>query len=416
MGDTVNPRTFFAFGLNHKTAPVELREKLYVDEREIPAFLDLLRPTLAECVVLSTCNRTEIYAVSESDQIDLEHYKKLLVQFKGADDIDDTHFFSNISCTATQQLFSVATSIDSRIVGDSQILRQLRAAYSIATGHGFTGKILNQLFQRAFKIGKQTYTRTSIHDGVVSASLAAVELAVEQFGSLRNKTALVVGAGEMAAQTAEALINRKVEKLLITNRTRAHADAMRQRLQENFNFEGEIVDFEDFKNFLPQTDIIVSSTGSDEPILFACDFTKQARPTLVIDIAVPRDVDESVADCDNVILKNIDDLILVVGATHEKRLHDLPKVREMIRHEMVDFLTWYYTLPLLPEYEKTGVKPSAEQTREVLRVKEFLIKNVDEIHDLYAQLNGNFDDDLASHFALIERLRSMKQSAFAAGV
>jgi glutamyl-tRNA reductase len=136
----------------------------------------------------------------------------------------------------------------------------------------------------------------------------------------------------------------------------------------------------------------------------------------VIDIAVPRDVDESVTDCENVILKNIDELNLVVGATHEKRLNDLPKVHEMIRHEMVDFLTWYYTLPLLPEYEKTGVKPSIEQTCEVLKIKEFLAQNVNEIHDLYAQLKGNFEDDLASHFALIERLQSMKQRAFAAGV
>jgi glutamyl-tRNA reductase len=191
---------------------------------------------------------------------------------------------------------------------------------------------------------------------------------------------------------------------------------MRQRLQDNFGFESEVVDLESFKNFLPEADIVVSSTGSDEPILFADDLARQTRPTLVIDIAVPRDVDEAVADCNNVILKNIDDLNLVVGATHEKRLNDLPKVREMIRHEMVDFLTWYYTLPLLPEYEKTGVKPSVEQTREVLRIKEFLVQNVDEIHSLYAQLKGNFDDDLASHFALIERLQSMKQCTFAAGV
>lgn len=417
LDNTAKPRTFFAFGLNHKTAPVEVREKLYVDERDVPAFLELLRPALAECVILSTCNRTEIYAVSDSQNIDLDHYKNLLIEFKRASgDVSDDHFFSLISCTATQQLLSVATSIDSRIIGDSQILRQLRTAYSIATDHGFTGKILNQLFQRAFKIGKQTYTRSSIHDGAVSASLAAVELAVEQFGSLAGRTAVVIGAGEMAHQTAEALANRRIGKLLVTNRTRTYADEMLQGLRQSYNIEGSVIDFESLENFLPEADIVISSTGSEDPILFASDFAGQLRKTLVIDIAVPRDVDESVADCDNVILKNIDDLNIVVDGTRERRLKDLPKVREMIRQEMIDFLTWYYTLPLLPEYEKTGVKPNVEQTREVLRIKEFLTQNIEEIHGLYAQIKGDFNQDLASHFELIARLQAMKQHAFAAGV
>jgi glutamyl-tRNA reductase len=417
LGSTTHPKTFFAFGLNHKTAPVEVREKLYVDEADVPAFLKLLRPTLAECAILSTCNRTEIYAVSETPNIDLNRYKKFLIEFKGArGEVNDEHFFSLISCTATQQLLSVATSIDSRIIGDSQILRQLRTAYSIACEQGFAGKILNQLFQRAFKIGKQTYTKTSIHDGAVSASLAAVELAIEQFGSLAGRTALVVGAGEMAHQTTEALINRKIGKLFITNRTHAHADEMLHSLGLRFNLDGRVIDFEGFKTFLPETDIVISSTGSEDPILFAEDFAHQDRETMVIDIAVPRDVDKSVAGCNNVILKNIDDLNLAVDNTLEMRLRDLPKVREMIRHEMIDFLTWYYTLPLLPEYEKTGVKPSVAQTREVLRIKEFLNQNIDEIHNLYAQSNGDFNKDLASHLDLIERLQSMKQRVFAAGV
>src|SRR3954453_2437676 len=142
------PRTFFAFGLNHKTAPVEVREKLHIDDAEIPAFLDLLRGSLSECVILSTCNRTEIYAVSDSPDIDLNYYKDLLINFKGAKgEVRDEHFFALISCAACQQLFNVGTTIDSKVIGDSQILRQLRSAYSSAQEHGFTGKILNQLVQ-----------------------------------------------------------------------------------------------------------------------------------------------------------------------------------------------------------------------------------------------------------------------------
>lgn len=417
LGSTAIPKTFFAFGLNHKTAPVEIREKLHIEEAEIPAFLALMRETLSECVILSTCNRTEIYAVSDSPNIDLDYYKRLLIDFKGAGkEVRNEHFFALISCAACQQLFNVATSIDSKVIGDSQILRQLRGAYSKAQDHGFTGKILNQLLQRAFKLGKQTYNETNIHDGAVSASLAAVELAMEKFGSLQGRTALVIGAGEMARQTAEALANKKVGKLFVTNRTRVHAEELLDGLKRDLAFDGGAIGFENFRNFLPEVDIVISSTGSEDPILSAPDFGRQRRETIVVDIAVPRDVDESVARCQNVVLRNIDDLNSIVDGTREKRLKDLPKVRKMIMHEMVDFLTWYYTLPLLPAYEKTGIKPSKEQTREVLRIKEFLNQNVSEIHRLYARTNGNFNEDLRSHFDLVKRLQSMKERAFAAGV
>jgi glutamyl-tRNA reductase len=417
LEESAIPKTFFAFGLNHKTAPVEVREKLHIEEAEVPLFLNLMKQTLSECVILSTCNRTEIYAVSDSPDIDLDFYKNLLIEFKGAKgEVKDEHFFALISCAACQQIFNVATSIDSKVIGDSQILRQLRGAYSKALDHGFTGKIMHQLLQRAFKLGKQTYNETSIHDGAISASLAAVELTIEQFGSLRNRTALVIGAGEMARQTAEALANKKVGKLLVTNRTRLHAEEMVGSLKKDLDIDAEVIAFENFRKVLPDIDIVITSTASEDPILFAKDLAHQQKETIIVDIAVPRDVDESVGHCQNVILKNIDDLNSIVDGTREKRLRDLPKVRKMIMHEMVDFLTWYYTLPLMPPYEKTGVKPSKEQTREVLRIKEFLNQNVSEIHRLYARTNGNFNEDLASHFDLVKRLQSMKQRSFAAGV
>jgi len=416
LGTTGIPKTFFAFGLNHKTAPVEVREKLHIEESEITAFLSRMRETLSECLVLSTCNRTEIYAVSDSSHIDLSYYKRLLIDFKNAEGVTDDHFFSLISCAACQQLFNVATSIDSKIIGDSQILRQLRAAYSSAQRSGSTGKILNQLVQRSFKVGKLTYTETTIHDGAVSASLAAVELAIKQFGSLQERSALVIGAGEMSRQTAEALANKKIGRLFVTNRTRLNAESLLNDLKQDFELDACVVPFESFKDMLSEVDVIITSTASEEPILFGDDFSGQAGETLVIDIAVPRDVDESVSNCTNVVLKNIDDLNLIVDGTREKRLRDLPKVRKIIANEMVDFLTWYYTLPLLPEYEKTGVKPSRAQTEEVLRIKEFLNSNVAEIHRLYARTNGDFSEDLASHFDLVKRLQSMKQLAFAAGV
>src|SRR6186997_336668 len=153
LGSMVQPKTLFAFGINHKTAPVEIREKLHLRDDEISAFLAELKTSLTECVVLSTCNRTEVYGVSERRDIDLEHFKKVLIDFKDAQGIvDDEHFFALTSCPASQQLFNVATSIDSRVIGDSQILRQLRAAYDISVRQGSAGKVLNQLMQRAFRL------------------------------------------------------------------------------------------------------------------------------------------------------------------------------------------------------------------------------------------------------------------------
>ena len=412
---STNPKTLFAFGLNYKTAPVEIREKLFLNEAEIRSFLGLVKGRLAECVVLSTCNRTEIYGVSNSPEIDLSFYKNLLIELKGVGGlVRDEHFFALISCAACQQLFNVATSIDSKIIGDSQILRQLRGAYDIARESNSCGKIVNQLFQRAFKVGKATYNTTSIHAGAASVSLAAVELANQTFGSLHGRSVLVIGAGETARLTTEALMSKRVGKLLVTNRTRTHAEDLLSSLNTDPVSESEILDFENFKERLDEVDIIISSTGSDEPILYKEDFVGRLRKMLVIDIAVPRDVDDSVRENPNVVVRNIDDLNSIIDGNQEKRMMDLPKVKEMIIKEMVDFLTWYYLLPIMPAYKKTGAKPSPEQKMEILKIKEFLNENVSEIHKFAARAGNDFRDDLDSHFSLIRRLQAMKSEAFGA--
>ncbi|CAN5530881.1 hypothetical protein BH10ACI3_BH10ACI3_03840 [soil metagenome] len=401
--------TLFAFGLNHKTAPVEIREKLYLNEGEIKVLLEKVKGNLTECFIISTCNRTEFYGVSESRSIDLSYYKHLLIETKGAEGlVTDEHFFSYISCAACQQIFNVATSIDSKVIGDSQILRQLRGAYTLSNEVGQTGKIINQLLQRALKIGKATYTQTSIHDGTTSASTVAVELAIETFGSLRGRSVLVIGAGEMARLTSEALVGKNVGTILVTNRTREHAETLLNEIECDDSIDRQVVDFDSFKDFLPTVDIVISSTGSSEPVLFKSDFDGQTKKVLVIDIAVPRDVDPSVAENPNVILQNIDDLHHIVDEHHEKRLSDLPKVKRMIVEEMIEFLNWYYLLPILPAYERTGQKPSPEQKNEILRTKEFLNQNISEIHKLAARSGGDFNADLESHFHLISRLRSLK--------
>ena len=403
------PQTLFAFGLNHNTAPVEVREKLYLHENEIPEFLRLVQPHLAECLVVSTCNRTEVYAVTDTSEVDIQQFKDALVDFKGARGlVKDEHFFELISCSACQQLFSVATSIDSKVIGDLQILRQLRSAYSVAREQRTAGKILNQLLQRAFKIGKLTFTETSIHEGAVSTSLAAVELAAEIFGSLRGLNVLVLGAGETARLSAEALLNKRVGNLLISNRTRKNAEDLLDALERS-DSRRSVVDFDKFRDHLDSVDIVITSTGSELPILNVDDFAgTTGRKVLVIDIAVPRDVSIEVGQLPNVVLKNIDDLHSIVNENHDRRLQDLPRVKKLISQEMADFLTWYYTLPLMPAYEKTRCKPTPDQAREILQTKEFLNRNASEIHKLFAGSNGNFKEDLDNHFALVRRLQEKR--------
>jgi glutamyl-tRNA reductase len=403
------PHTLFAFGLNHNTAPVEVREKLYLHEDEIPQFLRLVQPHLAECLVVSTCNRTEVYAVTGTADLDIQYFKDALVDFKGARGIvEDEYFFELISCSACQQLFSVATSIDSKVIGDLQILRQLRSAYSIAREQRTAGKILNQLLQRAFKIGKLTFTETAIHEGAVSTSLAAVELAAETFGSLRGLNVLVLGAGETARLAAEALLNKRVGTLLVSNRTRKNAEDLMDALERSAT-RRSVVDFDKFRDRLGSVDIVISSTGSELPILNAKDFRGSGNHrVLVLDIAVPRDVSVEVGQLPNVVLKNIDDLHSIVNENHERRLRDLPRVKKLISQEMADFLTWYYTLPLMPAYEKTRCRPAPDRTLEILRTKEFLSRNASEIHKLFAGSKGDFKEDLDNHLALVRRLQEKR--------
>lgn len=403
----------FAFGINHKTAPIEVREKLYIHENEIPALVAIFKETLAECVILSTCNRTEIYGVAGAADVNLDFYKDLVINFKNAADIvKKEHFFTFISCAACQQLFNVATSLDSKIIGDTQILQQLKTAYHTAKDLNATGRVLNQLSQRAFKIGKKTYAETSLHKGAVSISLAAVELAAETFGSLKDKNILIVGAGETAKLTAEILLKRKIGKIFITNRTHSKAEELFESLQKNHLFEGRTIPFDEFKNYLDKFDIVISSTGSPEPILLKKDFDAQSNKILLIDIAVPRDIEPETAENNFVVLKNIDDLNAIVDRNFERRMKDLPSVKKIVMREMGDFLTWYYSIPLMPVFEKTRNKPDRETVNEILKIKDFLIRNVSELHKLAMQSRGNVTDDLQNHIALVQKLQAMKSEAF----
>lgn len=409
MKENTDQPILFAIGVNHKTASVEIRERVYIHEHEIPVFLEKLGETLAERLVVSTCNRTEIYGVTHSSEIDLDFYKDLVINFKNAGgEVERDHFFSFISCSACQQLFKVSTSIDSKIIGDTQILQQMRKAYTLAKENRSTGKILNQLAQRAFKLGKKTYNETSIHKGAVSVSLAAVELAAETFGSIKDKAVLIVGAGDTARMTAECLIKKEVGKIFIVNRTRANAEELLSSLQKSNNFAGEVIEFSDFKKYLNHSNIVISSTSSNDYILDEKDFENQTNKILLIDIAVPRDISPSVSRCRNVILRNIDDLHGIVGKNFEKRMSDLPMVKRLIMQEMSEFLVWYYSLPLLPEFQKRNGRPEREALEKIKQVKDFLAKNASLFQKIAEQTGSDAASELKIHLELVEKLYAAK--------
>jgi len=393
----------FAVGVNHRTASIEVREKLFVREDETAALLARLRETLSECVVVSTCNRTEIYGVHPTAEVDLDFYKDLLIDFKSAAaDVRREDFFSSISCAACLQLFKVATSIDSKIVGDTQILQQVRHSYSLAKEASATGKILNQLLQRSFKIGKKTYLETSIHKGAISISLAAVELARETFGTLGDKTVLIVGAGDTARLTAECLLKQRVGKILVANRTLSNAEDFLYDLHKSHNFTSETIDFESFPERLNEVDIVISSTGASEHILTERDFDAQRRRILLIDIAMPRDIAPEAANNEFVTLKNIDDLNTIVDRNHAKRLTELPQVKKIIYREMGDFLVWYYSLPLLPEFSASAAKPDSETVAEIKRIKQFLTDNAARFHKMARSRDAQ--SELGEHLDLVNHL------------
>jgi glutamyl-tRNA reductase len=412
-GVASSAKTLFAFGLNHKTAPVEVREHLYIRDEEIPELLSLLKRELDECMILSTCNRTEVYCVSSAFEIDVDHFKQVLIDFKKAAGVVGLNdFFSLTSCSSSQQMFNVATSIDSQVIGDSQILSQLRHAYMIAQETGTTGKILHQLVQRACRLGKQTYNETSLHHGAASISLAAVELAMAEAGPVRSRTALVIGAGEMARTTAQAFAKRHIGRLIIANRTLATAENLRDTLINELAVDCTAIDLRSLDKQLLNADIVVSATGASDVILTKQNFADITRKQLVIDIAVPRDVDTEVGKLEHVTLKNIDDLRSIMDSHHERRTRDVPRVKKMIVDEMVSFLTWFYAQPLLPEVLKKGQKPTQAEAAEIVRVKKFLNDNLTYIHKLAAQSNGDFVTEINNHFLVIEQLRRLKAEAF----
>lgn len=357
-------------GVNHKTAPVEIREQLAVVCRQDTHLLHWF-PQLRhveELFVLSTCNRVEILFVCSQLNEAIHEVKSLFKRLIG-DDISsqlEPCFYTYQFLDAVKHLFRVASSLDSMVVGEPQILGQIKAAYRDATECKAVGVVLNRLLHKAFSVAKRVRSETMIGSHAVSISYAAVELARKIFRELRDKRVLLIGAGEMAELAAEHLLAQGVRQLTVANRTLERAVELAGR------FKAETIPFSHILDALKHVDIVLTSTGSQEPILRyqsvkARMRERRNRPLFFIDIAVPRDVEQKVNEIENVYLYDIDDLQGVVDLNRAGRETEAEKAEHIVAEETVKFQQWLCTLDVVPTIVQLREKADTIRRQELLR-------------------------------------------------
>ena len=337
-------------GVNHQTAGVELREKLcaLLPEAEVSYPLLLSSPEITEALFYTTCNRVEVLCVTESADEASVVLSAFFARHPGVTpaDLADSLYLHQDEA-AVRHLFRVAASLDALVVGEAQILGQVKEAYRQATEHQATGAILNRLLHKAFSVAKRVRTETGIGDHAVSVSYAAVALGKKIFGDLKGKNVLLLGAGEMAELALEHLQSQGVGGIVIANRTLERG----LRLAERFG--GEAVTLEELESQLLRADVLLSSTGSPAYLITREQVKsvmrrRRQRPLFMIDIGVPRDLDPGINDLDNVYLYNIDDLKEVVAENRERRQEAAVQAERLVAAETLKFMDWLKTLSVYP--------------------------------------------------------------------
>ncbi len=321
-------------GLSHKTAPVHLREKLAIGEARLGlALQELQKLGAAEAVVLSTCNRVEFAVSTSEDREPGPVLEQFLVNWDVPRAAVDGHLYRYEAREAIQHIFRVASSLDSMVVGEPQILGQMKAAYAAAKSEGSVGGMLETVMTRAFSAAKRVRSETGIGQMAVSVSYAAVELARRIFGSLSKQKVLIIGSGKMGELAARHLKRSGANKIFVTNRTRERADEM-ARL-----FDGRAIDYGSFHSMLHEMDIVIASSGAPHFILSRDDMQRvmalrKNRPIFLIDIAVPRNIDPAVNELEGVFLKDVDDLAEVVNANIKEREKQARQAEAIVDEEV----------------------------------------------------------------------------------
>ncbi|MCI0183210.1 glutamyl-tRNA reductase [Sulfoacidibacillus ferrooxidans] len=347
-------------GLNYRTAPVEIREQFSVSEVALEQTLSDLAamPGIAEATIVSTCNRTEVYVVTNDRVRGEQSIRLLLSRISGLSiNMFKPYLYTVADQAAVLHLYHVVTGLDSMVVGETQILGQVRQAYLSAQESAVTNVVLNQLFRSAVSLGKRVQTETAIGQSAVSVSYAAVSLTKKVFDSLSHKTVLVIGAGKMSDLTLTHLAAQGVDKILVANRTVERAQEMAQK------FGGIAYSMEQLREALLQADIVISSTGSKEYVLTYSLMNelmkhRKQRPLFCIDIAVPRDIDPTLGRIGNVYVYDIDDLQGVVATNVSLRKQESIRVEQMIEEEAQAFGRWQSeqaVVPLIADIRKKAM-------------------------------------------------------------
>lgn len=338
----------FSLGLNHTTAPIAIRERAAVAADHLDeALTDIRKRTdIKEATILSTCNRTEIYCHIPDDKIDA--VGEWLCDFHELDRTEvSPYLYSLPGPQAVKHAFRVASGLDSMVLGEPQILGQMKTAFASAHRNGNTGKVLNRLFQTTFSVAKEIRTSTSIGSQAISIAYAAVALAKQIFSDISNQTVLLIGAGETIELVCRHLHSQGVHKIIIANRTIERARALTNEL------DAQAITLHELPTRLPDADMVFSSTGSTLPILGKGAFenslrTRKNKPVFIVDLAIPRDVEPQVAELPNTYLYTVDDLQDVINenvASRQKAAQQAEKIVELQTHQ---FMTWYKNLSAIP--------------------------------------------------------------------
>lgn len=338
-------------GLSHKTAPVETRELLSLPQSQIPAFYErLMEAGVDEAVYVSTCNRVEIYMTAEDCESAIETIKKLMEYYTR---LPHDQFMSSIytrhGTDVVKHLLYVTASLDSMVLGENEITGQIKESFSRAVECGATGSVLNRLFHRAFKTAKRVKTETSISKNPLSIASIAVERAKKIFNDFSGKSVLLVGAGEMGELILRYLVKDNLTRIIVANRTVENA----RKVCLDINFEAEIVPLAKLDTALTEVDIVISSVTAPHHVITMRDMEmimmeRRGKPLVIIDIAVPRNVEPSVGDIENVYLHNIDNLKEVADLNKQNRFSEMGKAEIIIDEDVTEFLCWYDELCITP--------------------------------------------------------------------
>ena len=362
---------FLLLGISYKTAPVEIREKFYFDNSARCTVLqDIHRiPGVDECVLLSTCNRTEIYTVISEP---LEEVRKKLEDFilniSSSNKEILNYFYYYQGDHVIKHLFRVSSSLDSMILGESQIFGQVKDAYSTACDNKCIGPTISRLFHHAFRVGKLIRNNTSIGEGAVSVSFAAVELAKSIFGNLNGCSVLLIGAGKTGELSAKHLTGSGIDCLYISNRTADRAKNLADKLH------GEVIPFEGIHEMCEKVDIIITSVTSNEPIInknkiIQYILNRKGKPLFLIDLGVPRNIDAAVATIDETFLYNIDDLEDHILKNMDKRTSEAEKAEELICTEVKELCSWISEREVIPVIRNLHFKCENIRLEELEKIK-----------------------------------------------